>query len=667
MKKFLKSYSSVIVIIAWTTLTAFINCSQSSTDSALDNNSPKGPLFQASTEFTESGNGGGYNGPHLHFELIPPIDPTEQSSLTTMGLKMQQASMTCQLGDQSKGILGVFPKIQMQFTGIEITQYCYPNTWAYEFFNPVISELNLSVQSLMNSNFALDFDKFKSVSVISSLPSEKQKTAYGCISGIIKLAFQAPKVGRVQANLKSIELSSFDPSEDPPEEENIYGISYKLKIKYSNMDSEAPIIRLITPKELPMIIASSHYYNSQMELITEPESYKSRLVPIFPEDFGIKTKLFDTVSNSLTDYTFNEFEYMSCIQGEIYSDSKEVIESSKANNSTSSSSIFSKSSSDSRSTIAPNCSVLNPWKSSQVSRKSLFGYSPLAGELTTLSKSWEDEYDTKIQVSKDIFNHYLSSQINLQDLNTCLSNTDFKTDFIYTLRSVFYQETVRKIATSPNLIVKQYLKKLSLFDESGAWSLFDLRGLDRLAPNESAAGEHRRHQNVFMDFDKIDPKNWWVIFIHETLHRLDDKLLQGSYEFALTENFQRIKNLSSQHTHLSELSAADKTFVETWIDWGFQRGLKAEYRAWLITFQIYQILRGSSLIPQVDWMSAYLKGQNSLTDEFECQLFSDLNKMQTQTFNMPELNSPLILEAIASYQKNKNTCNVIQSELSILE
>ena len=118
---------------------------------------------------------------------------------------------------------------------------------------------------------------------------------------------------------------------------------------------------------------------------------------------------------------------------------------------------------------------------------------------------------------------------------------------------------------------------------------------------------------------------------------------------------------------LSQLNTTDLDFVNNWVNWGFNRGLRAEYRAWLSTFQIYQSLVDDSIIPRLNWIDSYLNNQNSLSNEFECRLFNDLNQMQKQTFSMPELNSPLLKEAILHYTQLHNLCSSIQNEATILE
>jgi hypothetical protein len=662
MHNLFKHYSSVgekwslhplsMITMSGLLLLFYNNCSRSNFSSESQINKNGTSLFQAGAEFSDSGNGGGYNGPHLSFELIPPIDPSEQKDLNSIALRMQTAALICQIGSPNRGILGVFPKIQMQFNGIRITQYCYPNPWAFELFSPVLSELKLLPLTMMAPDFVMDRSAFEKVSAVSILDAEKKEMAYQCISGIIENAFQSNSGGKISANLGSISLSSYDAERDPIDEAtSAIGTKYNLKIQYKeNFSDNSMILRLVTRDGFPSIIANAHYFNEQNQLIVSPMDYKSRLIPVFPKSFGLKTELFDTVTQTLSPYTFNEFEYMSCLQGEIYRDETPTVEVDQI-----------------RDSSGEICGLIAPWVQKLKERKSLHGLSPAPGDLAAVSRSWEDEYEARLQASQNLFSLYLAREINLADLELCLEKVDFKTDFYYTLRSAFYMSTIQKFALTKNSKVKKYLEKLSLFDEKGAWSLFDLRGFNGLTPEESAAGEHRRHQNIFMDFNKIDPKNWAIIFLHETLHRLDDRLLRGSYEFALPETFSRIKNVIQNKIKLDELSDSDRLLIQDWVSYGFDRGLNAEYRAWLKTFQLYQILRSESLINAVDWVDSYINNRITTNDVFGCQLYSELNQNNTKAFSMPELNSPLIQEAIGNYLKTKTQCGTLNHDPNIFE
>lgn len=619
-----------------------------------------GSLFQAPSEFSYSGNGGGYNGPHLKFEIIPPIDQSETLGLEIFAANVESSWRTCQLGDSARGVMGAYPKLQMQIEGIQKTKYCrLLDTEVAKSMFSAFEDPKFAEASGADPNFVVTYEFFKSLGTISTDITDEanRQIAYHCFLGYLTGWKSKPSESSKEVVLKSMALSSFDAEEDPPSELNTaIGNQYNLKVRVNFADDETPAFRLITQNGFPIFTRNDQIFDMDNRPIVDPEKYKARFVPIFPSDFGTKTPLFDTVSNQPTQFTVNQFDYMSCVQGELYKDSqsKGLIEQAATK------SLATRSN-------AVVCEILKPWKAAVAARLSLNSWAPLDNNFKTVSQSWESEYEVRIAVAKELFSRSMKGEIDLTQVESCLSDTGETLDFMNTLRSVFYQETIGTFSKSINKQVASYVSALQLFDSKGAWTLFDLRGLSRLTPSEAAAGEHRRHQNIFMDFSKMSHNSWWVIFIHETLHRLDPELVKASYYFSTQDSQTTMAGLAAKFQTLSQLSAADRESVQNWIRWGFQRGLHSEYKAWLATFQLYQILVQEKLIVPVDWVESYLKGRNTQDPSFKCQLFSDLNKNSQGQFSYNLLNTTLMKDAISSFEQQNHQCSSIQAIKTALE
>lgn len=658
----LKSLVFVVVTLFFVTVT-YTNCSKRDGSSSDPLNQSGGSIFHVPQEHSYAGNGGGYNGPHLSFELIPAIDESETAGLSIFNKNLETAWKTCQMGDLKKGALGVYPKIQMQITGIAATKFCNKldaNTTELAFGALGDTKYQDAVQA--DPNFSMTYEFFKTLGEIDTLITDVnlKQTAFQCVKAVIESAGRYPGEGSFQISLQSMALSSFDPELDPPEEADQLGTSYNLKIKVNRSEDNSTTFRFVTQNGLPAVLRTDQvYYGNSNTPVLDPKKEIARIIPVLPTDFGIKTPLYDTVSKQFTGLTFNQFEYMSCIQGEIYRDPKaaETIESS----------LMAKTRIIGRTTSAKFCDALEPWKQAIAARASLESWSPLGDQLRKVSESWEQEYSVRTEVARNIFKAYLKGEMDLSGASACLEDTGEALDFMNSLRSVFYQESVGTLAKSQNPRVFRYLSLLSLFDSQGAWSLFDLRGVGRLTPSEAVAGEHRRHQNIFMDFSKIQPTSWWIIFLHETLHRLDNNLYRASYFFSTSENQNRVRQLASQFKSVSQLSEGDAQFLEEWVGWGFERGIVSEYRAWLQTFQIYQQLTSEKVIPRLEWLDNYLAGRDASAIGFQCELFNDLNKNSLGKFSFDLLNRDLLKDAINLYAQKNFSCEAVVKIQSIVE
>jgi hypothetical protein len=107
-------------------------------------------------------------------------------------------------------------------------------------------------------------------------------------------------------------------------------------------------------------------------------------------------------------------------------------------------------------------------------------------------------------------------------------------------------------------------------------------------PTPLPAGVQRATGSMYMNFAEIDPNDWLIIFVHETLHAVDDQIMLGVQGYANTDLVKHFVDLSQQTQSCDQLSSSDHASLNQWLMFGLDRGLLAEYRAWSATFLIYQ-------------------------------------------------------------------------------
>lgn len=127
------------------------------------------------------------------------------------------------------------------------------------------------------------------------------------------------------------------------------------------------------------------------------------------------------------------------------------------------------------------------------------------------------------------------------------------------------------------------------------------------APDEKKGGFHRGQKSIYMNFLKMDPNEWFIIFIHEHIHALD-KILVDSLAVYGDENLtQTLQNYKKQNLSFSKWDHSIKGKLSHWLIAGLNRGFLAEYRAWTVTFELYIEARTNNKIQPIFWLDDILK------------------------------------------------------------
>lgn len=132
--------------------------------------------------------------------------------------------------------------------------------------------------------------------------------------------------------------------------------------------------------------------------------------------------------------------------------------------------------------------------------------------------------------------------------------------------------------------------------------LFRLVAQPRLGPGDKKAGFHRGKRSLFLDYAQVPPEEWLVIFIHESAHALDDRLLEGVTEYARAEQVERFVEWSRSTSHFADLSDDRRAQLEHWLLAGLSRGFLGEWRAWWLTLELYEDGLSEGLWTKIDWL-----------------------------------------------------------------
>jgi hypothetical protein len=101
------------------------------------------------------------------------------------------------------------------------------------------------------------------------------------------------------------------------------------------------------------------------------------------------------------------------------------------------------------------------------------------------------------------------------------------------------------------------------------------------------ASFHRAYQSIFTDIHVSDRNHWFLNFIHEVAHSLDSELRDAIDIYRDPDMHEWLKNENSD-VRLEELSPTERARLDRWLLAGLNRGFLAEYRAWLLTYHVYE-------------------------------------------------------------------------------
>jgi hypothetical protein len=116
------------------------------------------------------------------------------------------------------------------------------------------------------------------------------------------------------------------------------------------------------------------------------------------------------------------------------------------------------------------------------------------------------------------------------------------------------------------------------------------------------ASFHRTQRSIFMDIDRLSANEWLIDFVHEVTHSLDSEIIDALDIYNDRELIQQLAEYGQKHVQLTDLSSAERARLDRWLLAGLNRGFLSEYRAWLLTYFIYEEgLRDGTFKP-VAWL-----------------------------------------------------------------
>ena len=214
-------------------------------------------------------------------------------------------------------------------------------------------------------------------------------------------------------------------------------------------------------------------------------------------------------------------------------------------------------------------------------------------------------FEARKLVALNIFQSYISGSFDDRFFESCIKSKQEYEALEEILPSTFLDESLKILNLSQSRSVKNFSEIINSRIKNNNFILFRLAGhfKEDPAPTDLAGGFHRGQGSIFMNFTKIPPNEWLIIFVHELTHSLDVQLSNAISEYSKNEI---VLKLTKDKKVFQQLSRDEKSELHRWLMSGLDRGFLAEYRAWTITFKIYQDGLDEGLWKPIDWMNSIL-------------------------------------------------------------
>jgi hypothetical protein len=261
-----------------------------------------------------------------------------------------------------------------------------------------------------------------------------------------------------------------------------------------------------------------------------------------------------------------------------------------------------------------DCSQLSEWQEIKEQIKN-----GLEDSILVKVKQRELEFQIRKNIANQFYKDYRFNNLKMESLYSCLSSEPDRRNFLNTVQSAFYEGSLKELRNANSPVIKKLVKLLDK-QLNGQVMLYRMINHYESSPDlESKAGFYRGARSIFMNIDSIPSNEWLLIFTHELVHALDDTLWTALDIYSNKEWVKEFTEWSNKEQNPEKLPSELKNKLKMWLEAGLNRGFWAEYRAWLITFEIYKEGLINHLWQPIDWVETILNSK-----QFEKETTSQL-------------------------------------------
>jgi hypothetical protein len=230
------------------------------------------------------------------------------------------------------------------------------------------------------------------------------------------------------------------------------------------------------------------------------------------------------------------------------------------------------------------------------------------------------------------FTAYLNSDVRPKQVYECLLPEDVQ-HVRQDQSAVFFSFTLATMMSWNSPLISRFANLIQTRFSNGEIESFGIGQNpdgDQSTAGLRLAGFHRGNRGLYLNPDELPPDQWFLIFFHEFSHALDFKLATESVWAKDPGHLAQLKAVLLKATW----TTSDQQTVDAFLTNALNRGLLAEYRAWVSTAHLYLEARRLNKIPVQTWFEN-LMGPNHTEGPMRMFIFANLDGKFTDPSDDP--------------------------------
>lgn len=212
--------------------------------------------------------------------------------------------------------------------------------------------------------------------------------------------------------------------------------------------------------------------------------------------------------------------------------------------------------------------------------------------------------------AKQFFTYFIKNKTTEFMSDECLNKINQTKSFTQLVQSSFLQSSLEYLENNSNSQLKKLLKLVKSKYSGFNGIIFNIIGKEFNTvqnPTPFKAGFHRGRGSFFMDISRTNPEEWFVILVHELAHVVDEKMFQGVVGFSNEGPPKKLVAYAQQTDDPMQIPVNDLNEIKDWMEFGMDRNVLAEFRAWAVTYVIYNQETKNNNWKKIDWIEQDLK------------------------------------------------------------
>ncbi len=206
-------------------------------------------------------------------------------------------------------------------------------------------------------------------------------------------------------------------------------------------------------------------------------------------------------------------------------------------------------------------------------------------------------------ISKQVFASFADDSLNSNELKLCLATID-DISFEHIASALFRSKFIDSIGSTKSPLLKMLLD--DVFGPNNDPIIGFHLGLEE-DPHKRIASYHRTGKSIQLSILKTTFNEAKLYLVHELVHKLDENaLFKSSLNYSNISDQKKIWGLAQKYSLPHQLNYNEKALLDQYLLNGLNRGLLAEFKAWSLSYRIYQEMIDHQEINPISWAQKVL-------------------------------------------------------------